>query len=259
MLSLQNRIAINSVRGSSFTPASLNPTLWLESGEDYYTQVSSLVSSWNATEGDNATQSNASFRPDTATDSGIEVVDFDTSAKYLDFGSGLESIINTDNNTGGFEIWGTIKLDSGRSGTPVYFGAIDGSDLYFQFFHGGSGRLRWFLGDTVGTAARALTVNSVLPVGQTGWVVFRLRWVEAENQMYIDANGIEMTLDVTQDGDTTGLDFSNYTPTYNVFLNGRNSTGSHTSGTSGMYAGDFLGFDRLLTDSEATNLLNYLI
>ena len=253
-------LGLNKLRiSSAFNPSSLEPTLWLEAGSSHYTQVSSLISSWNATNGGNATQGNATSRPDTTIDSDVEVVDFDTSTKYLDFGSGFEDMINTDNNNGGFEIWATIKLDDGRIGTPVYFGARNGSDLYFQIFHGGSGTLRWFLGDTVGPAKRAKTVNSILPIGQTGWVVCRLKWVEAENQMYIYANGINQTLDVTQNGDTTGLDFSNYVPSYNVWFNGVNNTGIRSSSTSGMFSGDFLGFNKLLTEEESTNLLNYLI
>ncbi len=126
-------------------------------------------------------------------------------------------------------------------------------------FHGGSGKLRWFLGDTVGTDARALTVNSVFPVGQTEWALVRLVHKEATTQMEIHVNGVNMSLDATQNGVTSALDFNNYNPLYNVYLNGVNNTNTQGTATSGMLFGDFMAFNRLLTDAEATNLVNYYI
>jgi len=242
-----------------FTPAELNPTIWLEANSSKYTLVSTRISEWNANNGSDATQTTASLRPIQVTDGVNNVVDFDGTTRYLNLNTTLSNIVNSTNNTGGFEIWTIIKLDDGRAGTPVYFGARTATKLYFQLFHGGSGKLRWFLGDTIGTDARALTVNSVFPIGQTGWVLCRLVHNELTTQMKIFVNGIEMTLDGTESGNTSALNFNNYTPANNIYLNGRNNNGIYDAGTSGMLMGDFMGFNRLLTDDEAINLTNYFI
>jgi hypothetical protein len=242
-----------------FTPHQLNPTIWLEATTNRYILTSSRISTYAANYGSNPTQTTGAARPIPVADGLNDVVDFDDAARYLNLNSTLSDVVNSTNNTGGFEIWTIIKLDSGRSGTPVYFGARTATKLYFQLFHGGSGKLRWFLGDTVGTDARALTNNSVFPIGQTEWVLCRLVHNEAEQQMKIFVNGLEMSLDATQNGDTSALDFNNYNPAYNVYLNGVNNTNVLASATSGMLFGDFIAFNRLLTESEATNLTNYFI
>jgi len=245
--------------GSGFTPDTLNPTIWLNARSEDYTLVSSRISQWTATNGSNATQGTAANRPIPVVDGGATVVDFDASTRWLDLNSTLAEVVNSANNTGGFEVWSIIKLDAGRTGTPVYFGARTATKLYFQLFHGGAGKLRWFLGDTVGIDARALTVNSVFPTGQTEWALVRLVHKEATTQMEIHVNGVNMSLDATQNGVTSALDFNNYNPLYNVYLNGVNNTNTQVTATSGMLFGDFMAFNRLLTDDEVTNLTNYFI
>lgn len=253
---LKNSLLISS-GGQAFTPASQNPYKWLSGS----TQPTGVITTWTdkGSGGLDATQTNASFKPTVVDDGGVNAVDFDTSARYMELNDTGAGFIDSDNNTDGFEVWTMIKMDSGQAGTPVYFGARTATKLYFQFFHGGSGKLRWFLGDTVGTDVRALTDNAVFPVGQTGWVLVRLVANYVTNQMEIHANGINMTLDATDDGDLSLLDFSQYSTALDIYLHGRNNNGTHDSGSTGMYLGDVVIHNRLLSTTEAQNLTDYFI
>ena len=252
-------VGISNVVNVVLDPAFLTPTIWLNARTEDYTLVSGRISTWTATNGSNATQGTAANRPIPIADGTANVIDFDASTRWMTLNSTLSEVVNSNNNTGGFEVWSIIKLDAGRTGTPVYFGARTATKLYFQLFHGGGGRLRWFLGDTVGADARALTTNAVFPIGQTEWALVRLVHNETTNQMEIWVNGIQMTLDVTDAGNTAALDFTNYNPAYNVYLNGVNKTNVQASATSGMLFGDFMAFNRLLTTDEANALTNYYI
>lgn len=238
----------------------LDPILWLESGISHYNLDTGRVSTWVKTNGTDATQTTAAFRPITLSDSGDDVIDFDDTARYL-VSTTFSEFVNSDNNNGGFEVWSAIKLDDGRqAGTPIYFGARTSSKLFFQFWSDSAGKIRWYLGDTVGSDARAKSLSPVLPSGQTGWLIFRLVHNEAENQMEIWLNGIKLELDLSDDGDTTGLNFSNYNPTRPIYFNGRNNNNnSHDFATDGMLMGDFIAFNKLLTTSQANSVLNYLI
>lgn len=242
----------------AFTPASLNPYKWLDANDEPLGTLTTWTDKGSALI--DATQSNASFKPTVIDDSGVNAVDFDTSAKYLNLNDTGSGFIDSDNNTNGFEVWTMMKMDDGIGGAlDTYMGARTATKLYFQFFHGGSGRLRWFLGDTVGTDARALTENAVFPDGQTGWVLVRLVANYTTNQMEIHANGINMSLTVGEPGDISALDFSLYSTALNIYLHGRNNNGTHDSASAGMYEGELMIFNKLLTAGEATDLTNYFI
>lgn len=240
-----------------FNPLDLNPYIWLDGSSE---SLGSLQTWTNkGTSGVNAIQNNASFRPNVIDDGSNRVVDFDTSSKYLDLQETGVNFINPNNNIGGFEVWKVIKLDDGRAGTPCYLGARSATKLNFQFCHGGSGKLRLFLNDTVGANVTTVTQNSVFPTGQTPYVLVRIKHDEVAKQVTFYVNGVEMTNDPSFPGDTSSLDFTNYNPSENIYINGRNNAGTHDAGTTGMFTGDIYVFNKVLTDNEATNLTNHLI
>ena len=240
-----------------FNPSDLNPYIWLDAKDEDL----GLLNVWNnkGTSNIDATQSNSSLQPTVVDLNSNKSTYYQTSSKFTNLQHSGTGFINSNNNTGGFEVWTMMKLENGRQGTSVYFGARSPSNLYFQYFHGGSGKGRWFLSDTSSSFSRAMTENSIFPVGQTEWTLIRLVHNAANNQMEIHANGVNMTLSASENGSTAAQDFTQYNPSLDFYLNGRNNNGSHDGAGDGLSIGDFMVFNRLLTETEADDLTNYFI
>lgn len=239
---------------SSFSPSDLSPLIWLDPSDETLGRMSTWTDKGSL--GVNTTQATPALQPNVIADA----VDFDDSSRYMDMNTTGSEFINSNNNVGGFELWTMLKMDSGQeAGFPCYFGARTSTNLYFQFFSLSSGKVRWDLGTQSDLPARASTNQVVFPGGQTGWTLVRLRHDSSNNQMEIFVNGVQMTLDATNDGDTTGIDFSNYSPAFNIHVMGRNNNGTHDSGSSGQVNGDMIIFNKLLTSQQALDLTNYFI
>jgi len=237
-----------------FTPAELNPVLWLETGNDNYTlDGSGNISNWTASIGTSLDQTVVLDRPSPQTLSGASFVLFEkTTLEHLNMNNTYQSMYR-----GSFTKYFIFKPNVIGTSSRFLFGHLDSTQtkLVYVMINTNGTFTVWLRNGVLGTLVKAKTVE-VLSTANTYIVEINHDIVNKQINIYI--NGVLAALDGIENGDTTAINMTTYTNPVPLFMNARNFNGS-----DGLYGdnsfGDVLFFDKLLTPTQRTSLGNYYV
>ena len=143
-----------------------------------------------------------------------------------------------------------LKLDDGQpASTQQFFGVDNGTDIARILVTNGGVVRAVYRSDNGIVSVADLTAS--LTNGQQAWVHYA--WVVTPTGQKIYVDGLEATLDGTNDGDMTGITMGNFNTLLNFYIGVRNFNGSADQFTAGNYA-DFRMYDTDLSSTDIADL-----
>ncbi len=250
MLSIQNKISIGSVGDAAFSPLDLSPSLWLESGNVHYTLDPTNISSWNATVGNDATQSVSIERPSDILISSKSFVQFDeTNKEHLDMNSFFNATLSGD-----FTTYYIIKPDTLGINFQFVLGELYVTPIQFHYYHYFHSDNTFYVEFNINNTTIKAQTTTAFSTANT--YIIEVNHDTAAQQINIYVNGVKETLDATNNGDTSTIDTSTWSSDVNMFLGARNNNGvDDLHGDNSL--GDILFFDKLLTAQDRADLGNF--
>lgn len=160
-----------------------------------------------------------------------------------------------------FEMLFGVKLSDGIPGTTLsLFGALEsGNNSGIHFLVGNTGTIQYVIGNDTDGKVQALSNTVVLADGANENIIFRAKVSYTDNQVYLYMDNILLTLDVTKNGDISGLTPANWDNILTMLLGNMNTNGSRNeSAAINKYISKVAFFDSLLSDSDAESVQRQL-
>lgn len=181
-------------------------------------------------------------------------LDLDGSLDYVDINQTF-----TDIFTGSFSISILVKPDDGQPGTAEYLWGSNESDtdqIYLRLQTVGK-LLFYYESNNIATAAEAASVNFANGAASefTHIVCVADSTVGGVGGLKIYVNGLEITLDGTNDGDTSGITFGDFSSAVDMVIGAVNGGGGASSHFDGKID-DWILFNKALTAAEVLAIYN---